>query len=477
MLCEGGPHLFGTLLDGGVPVDLFLTVAPQLAGRSAESAERRSLVEGVALAPFSRARRAALGAAGGRPPAAPLRHRRRAARLRRPDAEIRRTARRKLFGRRSSIWIAGSSQPAEDQIDTNDKETARESTYQPARAWDRAGRGPRPRGQHPPRRGPGHRALPYHQPAIMYTIGQTAAINGDTTVVRPAVQPPPILACLPVTPPSPIPGCVPPAPPAGEPWPVNMAYFGGHVQVDPKIYLIFYGWGRPGAFSTSAPPVPRATRFPVTPAARASGCSASSSSSAAPSGPACRPSTTRRSRTQRQTYNQYIQNPSNQFGGVWYDNTSPIDQNMTYTEIAQEAARGVAHFRATDLLNSQFLVIQPQNYSDPQASSVGYCAWHDYTEPGIEKGIYNGVKPNISFTNMPYILNQGSSCGENSVNAGAKGTLDGESIVLGHEIEETVTDPGAEDPAPNGTTSAPGTTSTSTRTATSARGWAPTRSS
>jgi len=51
---------------------------------------------------------------------------------------------------------------------------------------------------------------------------------------------------------------------------------------------------------------------------------------------------------------------------------------------------------------------------------------------------------------MPYILNQGTSCGQNSVNAGATGTLDGVSIVLGHEIEETVTDPGAEDPGPNG---------------------------
>ncbi|HEY2441183.1 MAG TPA: hypothetical protein VGI07_13190, partial [Solirubrobacteraceae bacterium] len=36
-------------------------------------------------------------------------------------------------------------------------------------------------------------------------------------------------------------------------------------------------------------------------------------------------------------------------------------------------------------------------------------------------------------------------CGENAVNSGAAGKLDGYSIVLGHEIEETVTDPGAED--------------------------------
>lgn len=54
VLCEGGPTLFGSLLDGGVALDLFLTVAPQLAGRAATAPERRSLVEGVALPPFAR---------------------------------------------------------------------------------------------------------------------------------------------------------------------------------------------------------------------------------------------------------------------------------------------------------------------------------------------------------------------------------------------------------------------------------------
>jgi serine protease len=47
---------------------------------------------------------------------------------------------------------------------------------------------------------------------------------------------------------------------------------------------------------------------------------------------------------------------------------------------------------------------------------------------------------------MPYVLNMGSSCGENSVNTGYyAGKLDGFTIVMGHEIEETITDPGAED--------------------------------
>jgi riboflavin biosynthesis pyrimidine reductase len=50
ILCEGGPHLFGQLLAGGWVDELFLTVSPQLAGRS-EQAPRRGLVAGTAFAP------------------------------------------------------------------------------------------------------------------------------------------------------------------------------------------------------------------------------------------------------------------------------------------------------------------------------------------------------------------------------------------------------------------------------------------
>ena len=53
VLCEGGPHLLGTLLAGSVPLELFLTIAPQLAGRGRGTDRRRSLVEGVALPPQS----------------------------------------------------------------------------------------------------------------------------------------------------------------------------------------------------------------------------------------------------------------------------------------------------------------------------------------------------------------------------------------------------------------------------------------
>ncbi len=57
VLCEGGPHLIGSLLGAGLVDELFLTLAPQLAGRSA-GIHRLGLVEGIAFdvsrAPWAR---------------------------------------------------------------------------------------------------------------------------------------------------------------------------------------------------------------------------------------------------------------------------------------------------------------------------------------------------------------------------------------------------------------------------------------
>jgi riboflavin biosynthesis pyrimidine reductase len=53
LLSEGGPALFGRLLEAGLVDEAFLTLAPQLAGRST-AVERLSLVEGVALTPPAR---------------------------------------------------------------------------------------------------------------------------------------------------------------------------------------------------------------------------------------------------------------------------------------------------------------------------------------------------------------------------------------------------------------------------------------
>lgn len=50
ILCEGGPTLFGDLLEARAVDELFLTISPRFAGQTADRA-RLSLVEGVALLP------------------------------------------------------------------------------------------------------------------------------------------------------------------------------------------------------------------------------------------------------------------------------------------------------------------------------------------------------------------------------------------------------------------------------------------
>jgi len=72
----------------------------------------------------------------------------------------------------------------------------------------------------------------------------------------------------------------------------------------------------------------------------------------------------------------------------------------------------------------QIVVLSPSGTSPDGFPNTGFCAWHDF----------NGSVP---FTNMPYVLDAGNSCGEDLV----QNPLDGFSIVGGHEYAETATDP------------------------------------
>jgi serine protease len=277
--------------------------------------------------------------------------------------------------------------------------------------------------------------------------------------------------------PAPFSNCgLPEFPATTLPYPGNMAYWGGHVQTNPHIYLVFWGWGENGAFPAGQP-------------CQSEQIVEGSTTATLPCDPdgagkymanwVYQLGGTQWAGTQSQYYQtakdasgntvqQHIANPSDQLSGIWVDDTNsitglpktsssnPPGAGNTYTDLAAEAARAAAHFGVTDLKDADFVIAQPANYSDPNAVSTGYCAFHDYTYPGEEGGIYNGLTQGVSYTNMPYALSINSSsgvneCGENAVNSGSAGKLDGFSIVLGHEIEETVTDPGAEDIIGSGT--------------------------
>jgi hypothetical protein len=242
-----------------------------------------------------------------------------------------------------------------------------------------------------------------------------------------------------------------------------MAYYGGHVQVTPKEYLVFWGWGQSGAWPSGT------------------SCTSESITEGPFSGTlACDPDGagkymadflqqiggTAWAGVQTQYFQtsggsqQNITNPTEQLAGIWVDDTNPntlpktsssnpAGSTNTLTVLGQEAQAAVSHFGITDLNDSNIVIVQPPGLSDPNAVSQGYCAFHDYTWPGVASNVYNGIQQGISYSNIPYQLaiNSGGAnlCGENVVNSGSRGKLDGFSIVLGHEMEETVTDPGAED--------------------------------
>ena len=303
-------------------------------------------------------------------------------------------------------------------------------------------------------------------PIFMPTVGnQWRAPGSNPGALAPPAPPCPESGKLPFL----FSNCgLPEFPAVGQPYLGNMAYWGGHVQVHPKIYLVFWGWGVHGAFSQACHPERlREGRMTATLPCDPDGAGKRMADFVDQLGG------TDWAGVQTQYYqtvggrNIHITNPKDQLGGIWVDDSSHLDirrynaptivqtalgsgddGGKIFRQMGQEAARAVAHFHVKDLADADIVVAQPQYFSDPVAASVGYCAFHDYVEPGVEHGQYDGITPGISYTNMPYVLNNGAGCGKDFVNRDGK--LDGVTIVLGHEIEETVTDPGAEQILPNG---------------------------
>ena len=303
-------------------------------------------------------------------------------------------------------------------------------------------------------------ANPIFMPTLTKEIQQQRAAR--------AINPPP-----PPCPQYPTESCTPlPETPATTlPFPGNMAYYGGRVQVTPKEYLVFWGWGQGGAW-------PKGTKcaaetitegsFAATLKCDPDGAGKYVADFVQQMGG------TRWAGVQSQYYQttasgarQFIRNPNEQLAGIWVDdshaNTLPktslnnaAGPTNTLTVLGKEAQVAAAHFGITDLANSNIMIVQPPGLSDPNALSQGYCAFHDYEYPGVESGVYNHEQPGLAYSNIPYQLaiNSGgvNVCGENAVNTDTRGKLDGYSIVTGHEIEETVTDPGAEDVVGSGGT-------------------------
>ncbi|HEX9065305.1 MAG TPA: putative Ig domain-containing protein [Streptosporangiaceae bacterium] len=140
------------------------------------------------------------------------------------------------------------------------------------------------------------------------------------------------------------------------------------------------------------------------------------------------------------------------FAGVWADTGAASPQTASGAQLAQVAISAAAHFGNTTAASNrtaQYVIASPSGTNPDNWLTQGFCAWHDYNgDAGLSGGPVTSPYGDIAFTNLPYITNQGASCGQDFVNS--NGTLDGVSIVEGHEYAETVTD---QNPAGGWTTS------------------------
>jgi serine protease len=128
--------------------------------------------------------------------------------------------------------------------------------------------------------------------------------------------------------------------------------------------------------------------------------------------------------------------------GVWADTATPAPTTATGHDLANEAINAAAHFGNTTAVsnrNAQYVIVSATGtHPGGFGTNSFFCAWHDNTyNPGF--GVTSPYG-DLAFTNLPYVPDAGTNCGESFVNAGAAGNLDGVTIVEGHEYAETITD-------------------------------------
>ncbi len=130
--------------------------------------------------------------------------------------------------------------------------------------------------------------------------------------------------------------------------------------------------------------------------------------------------------------------------GVWVDESSASPAQSTGNQIGTEAVNAAAHFGNTTAAanrDAQYVIVSPTGTNPDNYQGQGFCAWHDYNgDSTLSGGPVTSPYGDIAFTNLPYLPDAGTSCGMNFVNSGSAGTLDGVSIVEGHEYAETITD-------------------------------------
>lgn len=186
----------------------------------------------------------------------------------------------------------------------------------------------------------------------------------------------------------------------------NLLYNGGPIQTSPKTFVVYWG----SAWNGSGDPKGMHTYF--------------NNFLSKVGGSAWNSTVTQYYQTNPTAYEG---NPANNFGGSYVDTSSSPPSRPSQSQMAAEAAKAAAHF-GNYTVNAQYIVAMPHGIK-PSGFGTQYCAYHSTT---------NASGGTISWTNLPYLPDAGSSCGSGSVTGSA---LDGVSIVGGHEMAESENDP------------------------------------
>jgi hypothetical protein len=119
---------------------------------------------------------------------------------------------------------------------------------------------------------------------------------------------------------------------------------------------------------------------------------------------------------------------------IWNDTTTVAPSQPDFGMIGQEADAARTHFGLPGGdINATVIVFSPPGKSTFSDPSIGpFCGFHDFTASTI-------------FAYVPWSPDQGANCLTNVINATngplGQGHFDGLSVVTGHEVAETITDP------------------------------------
>jgi hypothetical protein len=188
------------------------------------------------------------------------------------------------------------------------------------------------------------------------------------------------------------------------------SYYGGPVLLKPKVYVIFWGYKKYGDPDKVAPLLKEYTKV----------------EGGSP-----------HNNIYTQYYDivgsqkNYITNPKDQQGAIWFDEKNPVPTSPNDAQVAQESLNGVAKFGYD--VNASYIVATPHGHNT-QGFGTGFCAYHSNVQDGANV---------VSYTNLPYMPDAGIACGSNDISPpkDESGTDEGVTIVAGHEYGESITDP------------------------------------